>query len=140
MKHIKSLLCAILAAAFIFAPAALAAESAHDTVNPAACSHSYSNQPISTGVVYIDQSSMQHIATPYKVFECVRCGYLKTEFGISYSEYHRRMMYSAICGGATHYYRYRCDKCRRFMGETTEPCPRPGNCPGLPLSMILLPK
>ena len=140
MKHIKSLLCAVLAAAFILAPAAFAAEQAGDAANPAACSHIYSSKPVATGTLYMDQSSTQHIVTLYKTLECIRCGYLNTEFGEPRSEYHERMMYSAICGGTTHYYRYKCNQCRRLMGETTVPCPRPGNCPGLPLSMILLPK
>ncbi len=138
MKHIKALLCAVLAAAFILAPVALAAEPAHDAVNPAACSHIYSNQPTAAGALYIDQSSTRHIVTPFVSFECVRCGYLYTEYSESYYQYHDRIMYSAICGGTTHYYRHKCSQCRRLMGETTVPCPRPGNCPGLPLSMILL--
>ena len=138
MKHIKSLLCAILAAVFILAPAALAAESAHDAVNPAACSHSWG--PTSTGIDYENISSLYHMKLSYRQQICTKCGYVSRVITGTVQEVHTRLMYSAICGGTTHYYRYRCDKCRRSMGETTVPCPRPGNCPGLPLSMILLPK
>ena len=138
MKHIKSLLCAVLAAVFILAPAALAAESAHDTLNPAACSHSWGLT--STGIDYENISSLYHMKLSYRQQICTKCGYVSRVITGTVQEVHTRLMYSAICGGTTHYYRYRCDKCRRFMGETTEPCPRPGNCPGLPISMILLPK
>ena len=138
MKHIKSLLCAILVAAFVLAPAALAAESAHDTLNPAACSHSWGLT--STGIDYENISSLYHMKLSYRQQICTKCGYVSRVITGTVQEVHTRLMYSAICGGTTHYYRYRCDKCRRFMGETTEPCPRPGNCPGLPISMILLPK
>ncbi len=138
MKHIKSLLCAVLAAVFILAPAALAAESAHDTLNPAACSHSWGLT--STGIDYENISSLYHMKLSYRQQICTKCGYVSRVITGTVQEVHTRLMYSAICGGTTHYYRYRCDKCLRFMGETTVPCPRPGNCPGLPLSMILLPK
>ena len=138
MKHIKSLLCAVLAAVFILAPAALAAESAHDTLNPAACSHSWGLT--STGIDYENISSLYHMKLSYRQQICTKCGYVSRVITGTVQEVHTRLMYSAICGGTTHYYRYRCDKCRRFMGETTEPCPRLGNCPGLPISMILLPK
>ena len=138
MKHIKSLLCAVLAAVFILAPAALAAGTEHDTVNPAACSHSWG--PTSTGTDYEDVNSSKHMKRSYRKRICTKCGYVSRVITGTVQEVHIRVMTSAICGGTTHYYRYRCDKCRRFMGETTEPCPRPGNCPGLPISMILLPK
>ena len=96
--------------------------------------------PTSTGTDYEDVNSSKHMRRSYRQQICTKCRLVSREITGTVLEVHIRLMTSAICGGTTHYYRYRCDKCRRSMGETTVPCPRPGNCPGLPLSMILLPK
>lgn len=139
MKHIKSLLCAILAAVFILAPAALAAESAHDAVNPAACSHSWGSE--TTFASYESISTKKHNFITAARSTCLKCGITNIRIiRIMEQNHHKALMYKAVCGGEKHYYDYKCETCLGYMYTLTVPCPRPGNCPGLPLSMILLPK
>ncbi len=139
MKHIKSLLCAVLAAAFILAPAAFAAEQAGDAANPAACSHSWGSETIFT--YYESISTKKHNFVTAARSTCSKCGITKIRVIRSMEQnHHDALIYKAVCGGEKHYYDYRCETCLGYMYTITVPCPRPGNCPGLPLSMILLPK
>ena len=136
MKHIKSLLCAILAAVFILAPAALAAGTEHGGLAPGACSHQLEYQRTLTLYDKITDSTHRREVRDYYI--CIRCGNIIVNSAFR-TETHNSLMRSAVCGGTIHTYVYRCD-CGKYMKTITVPCPRPGNCPGLPLSMILLPK
>jgi hypothetical protein len=107
-----------------------ALEKAHEVTAVAACSHNW--EYAYTFIEYNDVSATVCQKQTNKYSVCSKCGDIKIDVTFTNGS-HISVMYDATCSGTVHTYYYHCRNCGRFIKTTTQPCPNPGNCPGLPL-------
>lgn len=87
------------------------------------------------GDSYSNDNSSTHTHRYISYSRCKKCGNEKSG-AVEKVESHISRMMTAKCTGSHHIIEYAC-VCGRNMGSSRVDCPRPGNCPGLPLSILL---
>jgi len=132
MKPMKVALALLLTMLFMFSSVAFAPKSAE----AAGCTH-----PVVIlepgGHRYMQDSSTQHKAQKIIILRCANTsckaavGYIPD--GSWYNENHTKGKgISSTCAGKIHTLKHECKWCKYFPIIVTQPCPNPGNCPGLP--------
>ncbi|MDL2301788.1 hypothetical protein LJC58_05470 [Lachnospiraceae bacterium OttesenSCG-928-D06] len=98
------------------------------------CFHTYEIYK-KAGDSYSNNNNSTHTHRYICYAKCTKCGSENID-AVESVESHSSRMIGAKCTGSQHIYEYGC-VCGQAMGTSREACARPGNCMGLPLSLII---
>ena len=127
MKKMKTILALLFVMLFVFSAFAFTPKHAEAAV----CTHPRMMYVYTFLYTYL--SNTQHAYAKIKTGHCETCDYVMAIGTVeSGNEAHTKGQgISAVCRNNVHTLTHSCTRCGGRMVLTT-PCPRPGNCPGLP--------